>query len=64
MTNESSARALGYLNLVIDSYFFLRFWKRFVLRHSYHALKKKIPVRIAFITNIANKDSTTEAVVD
>ena len=29
-----------------------------------HALKKKIPVRIAFITNIASKDSTTEAVVD
>jgi hypothetical protein len=36
----------------------------FVFRHSFHALKKKIPVRMAFITNIASKDSTTEAVVD
>ena len=31
---------------------------------SIHALKKKIPVNTAFITNIASKDSTTEAVVD
>src|SRR6266700_6086830 len=29
-----------------------------------HALKKKIPVRTAFVTSIASKACTTEAVVD
>src|SRR5438445_6710889 len=33
------------------------------LRHSHHALKKKIPVNTAFITSIASKACTTEAVV-
>src|SRR5215472_11239532 len=35
----------------------------FVLRHSRHALKKKIPVNTAFMTSIASKDCTTAAVV-
>src|ERR1041385_996325 len=35
----------------------------FVLRHSAHALKKKIPVNTAFITSIASKACTTDAVV-
>src|SRR5438046_8072744 len=34
-----------------------------VLRHSFHALKKKIPVSTAFITNIASSAWTTEVVV-
>ncbi len=35
----------------------------FELRHLSHALKKKIPVSTAFITNIASNACTTEAVV-
>jgi hypothetical protein len=35
----------------------------FVLRHFSHAEKKKTPVSIAFITNIASNACTTEAVV-
>src|SRR6266542_1997901 len=35
----------------------------FELRHSYHPLIKKIPVRTAFMTNIASNACTTEAVV-
>ena len=35
----------------------------FELPHSHHALKKKIPVNTAFITSIASKACTTDAVV-
>ena len=34
-----------------------------LLRHSFHPLKKKIDVNTALVTNIANKDCTTAAVV-
>src|SRR6266516_1812881 len=38
-------------------------FRLFVLGHSYHPLKKKMPVNTALVTNIASKACTTEAVV-